>query len=91
MLSKNHRPVALAARSPPRTQHNRALRIIAEVHGFRRHQHPDRSGRDQHSATHAFERQIARNTAFTSRGLAPPGTLTLIIPITISMQAGRRS
>ena len=31
MLSKNHRPVALAARSPPRTQHNRALRIIAHV------------------------------------------------------------
>src|SRR5262245_57049480 len=31
MLSKNHAPVAPVARSPPRTQHNRALRIIAHV------------------------------------------------------------
>src|SRR5262249_23848273 len=72
-------------------QRRKPVHPFAEVHGFRRHQHPDRSGRDQHSASHAFERQTARNTASTSRGLAPPGTRTLIIPITISMQAGRSS
>src|SRR5262249_24055438 len=72
-------------------QRRKPVHPFAEVHGFRRHQHPDRSGRDQHSATHAFERRTARNTASTSRGLAPPGTLTLIVPITISMQPGRRS
>src|SRR5262249_9887272 len=64
-------------------QRRKPVHPFAEVHGFRRHQHPDRSGRDQHSATHAFERRTARNTASTSRGLAPPGTLTLIVPIVL--------
>src|ERR1700746_2265034 len=41
--------------------------------------------------SHRNETEVARRTASTSRALAPPGTLTLIIPITISMQAGRRS
>ena len=52
---------------------------------------PDRSWRDQHPATHACERRTARKTASTSRGLTPPGILTLMAPITISMQARRRS
>ena len=51
MLSKNHRPVALAARSPPRTQHNRALRIIAHV-GVAEGQVHLHTGRKQRHGTH---------------------------------------
>ena len=91
MPSRSCRLTAPKARSPPQTQHNRALRIIAEVHRPRRHQNPYWPWRNQHSAAHAFERRTARSTASTSRASAPPGTRTLMVPITISMAAERRS
>jgi hypothetical protein len=35
-------------------QRHKPVHPFAEVHRLGRHQHPDRSGRDQHSATHAL-------------------------------------
>src|SRR5208283_2515590 len=72
-------------------QRRKPVHPFTEVHRLRRHQHPDWAGRDQHAATHAFERRTARKTASTSRALAPPGTRTLMVPSTISIKAGRRS
>jgi hypothetical protein len=72
-------------------QRRKPVHPFAEVHGLRRHQNPDRSGRDQHSATHAFKRRTARKTASMSRVSMPPDTRTLMAPITISMKLGRRS
>ena len=46
--------------------------------GFVATRNPDRSGRDQHCATHAVKRRTARNTASTSRLLVPPDTRTLM-------------
>jgi len=57
---------------------------------FGRHQHPDRAGRDQHSAAHAFERRTARKTVSISRLSMPPSTRTVMAPITISIKLGRR-
>src|SRR3984957_6421982 len=72
-------------------QSRQSVHALAEVHGLRRHQHPNRPGRDQQAAAHELDRQIARKTASTSRASAPAGTRTVTAPITSSMVAERTS
>jgi hypothetical protein len=66
------------------TPHNRAHRIIAEVHGFRRHQDAQRARRPDHSI--AFS---APMIALTIAGSAPRQMKTLVPATSSSIECGR--
>jgi hypothetical protein len=72
-------------------QRRKSLHPFAEVHGFRHHQNPDRAWRNQHPTAHVLGGRTACKTASTSGASTPPGTRTLMAPITISMEAELRS
>ena len=86
MRSKTYEKTAAGRNVPPRTLHNHTLRIIAEVHWRRRHQHPNRARRTDHVL--AFK---ARSTAATVLASAPRPIRTLTPSISTSMLPELRS
>src|SRR6266699_2665824 len=72
MLSKNHRAIAPAARPPPRTQHNRALRIIAHVGEARGKPDPRPGRRRDHRPASAAN---TRRNGSTSTAVLTPITI----------------
>ena len=74
MRSETYKKTAAGRNVPPRTLHNRVLRIIAEVHRPRRHQHPhSRAHRDHVAAftARSTSRKKTRSTPGSARTTTP--------------------